>query len=467
MALSSNLTTFSDVTDGAPLSPAYLSGKFGVLDKNILQVNQTPNATNVFHIEDPAYGAVGGDTGDQSTAINAAATAAIAVDGMVIATPGVTYRINGTVDFTGLRFLDMTGSRFNHVEDDGTAVKIGGTASTTDNGVFLMPEIDGHKVAGTPSGVGLLMQSMRACYVRIPLVSNFSSGVQIQSAGASAPRFVDCIIDNQEIISCLVGVGIEPTVHDDSWCNQSIFRGGKITMPTGESFAEDAGNRCLRAVATGNSGKLSNWLFEGVSFEGPNIEEVLELDNARNFRFSSCRWESATTVALGSDCENTVLEWGVGLNTLVSNGTLIDSGKNNLVLYPEKPFPIIAGPFTQENVAEGQSDVELTAGTQRWMAPRAGSLTGIVVKSTEARTAGTLTIKGAKATGLAGAALAGIGATPAAILNGTNTSLATALEKTGVATFAAGDEITARITTNSSWTPITADVRVWLEISLM
>lgn len=45
MALSSNLTTFSNVTDGAPLSPDYLNGKFGVLDKNINEMNSSKSLT--------------------------------------------------------------------------------------------------------------------------------------------------------------------------------------------------------------------------------------------------------------------------------------------------------------------------------------------------------------------------------------------------------------------------------------
>ena len=110
MALSSNLTTFSDVTDGAPLSPAYLSGKFGVLDKNIVQVNTSPARDNTFHIEDAAYGAVGDDATDDSLAINAAATAAKAVDGMLVGTPGTTYLCGSAIDFEDLKYCDFTGS---------------------------------------------------------------------------------------------------------------------------------------------------------------------------------------------------------------------------------------------------------------------------------------------------------------------------------------------------------------------
>ena len=43
--LSSNLTSFSDVTENAPLSPAYLNSKLGPLDKNINEINSSRTVT--------------------------------------------------------------------------------------------------------------------------------------------------------------------------------------------------------------------------------------------------------------------------------------------------------------------------------------------------------------------------------------------------------------------------------------
>jgi len=74
MALSSNLTVFSDVTDGAPLSPAYLSGKFGVLDKNILEINTA--VVQALNVQQSPYNAKGDGSTDDTTAIQAAITAA-------------------------------------------------------------------------------------------------------------------------------------------------------------------------------------------------------------------------------------------------------------------------------------------------------------------------------------------------------------------------------------------------------
>lgn len=118
--------------------------------------------------------------------------------------------------------------------------------------------------------------------------------------------------------------------------------------------------------------------------------------------------------------------------------------------------------FTQDNVAAAQTDVELTRATGRFRAVRAGSVTGVIVTSTEARTAGTLTVEVWKNTGLAGAAGAAIGLT--AVLDNTNTSRKATTQAKDTDTFAVGDELFAAVTTSGDWTPTTADIRVAIEV---
>jgi hypothetical protein len=130
---------------------------------------------------------------------------------------------------------------------------------------------------------------------------------------------------------------------------------------------------------------------------------------------------------------------------------------------------VIAGGFRQtidgwyqENVAASQTDVALTRlattteAPTRWIAVRAGSMTGVNVKSNEARVAGTLTVKVFKN----GAALG----TLTAVLDGTNTAFKATTQAKDVDAFAAGDELELRITTDGSWSPTTADIRASLEI---
>lgn len=123
-------------------------------------------------------------------------------------------------------------------------------------------------------------------------------------------------------------------------------------------------------------------------------------------------------------------------------------------------FRSTIGPFTQDNVTAGQTNVALSG--VRWVAPRAGSVTAVVVKSTEARTAGTCTVEVWKNTGLSGAVGATIGLP--AVLDGTNPSAKATTQPKDTDAFAAGDELYVVVTTDAGWLPITADIRVFVEV---
>lgn len=119
------------------------------------------------------------------------------------------------------------------------------------------------------------------------------------------------------------------------------------------------------------------------------------------------------------------------------------------------------GPWSQDNVTGTVGNTELS-GT-RWVATRAGRITGVVVKATEARTAGTLTVNVFKNTGLSGAAGAAVGLS--ATLDGTNTSKKASNTQSvdSAFAFAAGDELYVVYST-SGWTPTTSDIRVFVEV---
>lgn len=119
--------------------------------------------------------------------------------------------------------------------------------------------------------------------------------------------------------------------------------------------------------------------------------------------------------------------------------------------------------FAVDNVAGTVGDTELqrnggAAGSGRWRPTRAGSIVGILVTATEARTLGTLTVKAFKNTGLSGAAGSQLGSLTAA-LGASPTSEVLSLIERGTLTFAAFDEIWPTYTT-SGWTPTTSDLRV-------
>lgn len=117
----------------------------------------------------------------------------------------------------------------------------------------------------------------------------------------------------------------------------------------------------------------------------------------------------------------------------------------------------------QNDVAASQTDVALArVGDAVWAAmdgklimPRGGSVTGVCVKSNEACTAGTLTIEVTKNG-------TGIGLT--AVLDGSNPTFKATTQAKDVDTFDAGDQIGVTITTDGSWAPTTADIRVAIEV---
>jgi hypothetical protein len=127
-----------------------------------------------------------------------------------------------------------------------------------------------------------------------------------------------------------------------------------------------------------------------------------------------------------------------------------------------KQSSFTVGPFTQDNVTASQANVAMSG--SRWIAPRAGYVTGAVIKSNAARTAGTLTIKIYKNTDLAGTTGSEILSSLRPTLDGTNTSSNADTTHPPLAAFAAGDEIYATITTDGSWAPTTADVAVYIEV---
>lgn len=136
----------------------------------------------------------------------------------------------------------------------------------------------------------------------------------------------------------------------------------------------------------------------------------------------------------------------------------------NLLTRSHWPVSQTIGPFTQEDLAASQTDAALD-GT-RWIAPRAGSVTAIMIKLTEARTAGNLTFKVFKnaAANLSGAAGAELDDDLQADFSSLNTQSFTATFTPGLYTFAAGDELFITVTSTSGWLPETSDVRAWLEV---
>lgn len=111
--------------------------------------------------------------------------------------------------------------------------------------------------------------------------------------------------------------------------------------------------------------------------------------------------------------------------------------------------------FGEDNLAASLTNSQLYRNVQGIEAqlpvvmPRAGSIIGLSIASSEARTAGTATFevyKNGAATGLT------------AVLDGTDTQYAYAVQAASLDTFVAGDRLDVRVTTDGTWAPTTADV---------
>lgn len=121
--------------------------------------------------------------------------------------------------------------------------------------------------------------------------------------------------------------------------------------------------------------------------------------------------------------------------------------------------------FFQDNVTASQTNVEITRAWGRFKTTRAGYLVGLMLmlEASQVRTAGTLTVTVYTATVNATTGVRTETATALqAVLNATNTAYVI-VASSGIA-FEAGSEIYPKITTDGSWAPTTADLKVVISV---
>lgn len=127
--------------------------------------------------------------------------------------------------------------------------------------------------------------------------------------------------------------------------------------------------------------------------------------------------------------------------------------------HPQYESRVPLGSWVQDNVAISQTAVTLgllgDATRTALSRVRAGSVTGVVVRSNEACTAGTATVE---------VTINGTGTGLTAQLNTTDTLFKVATQAAGLDTYAAGDQIGVIITTSADWAPTTADITVLAEL---
>ncbi|THH35431.1 hypothetical protein E4Z66_16610 [Aliishimia ponticola] len=120
-----------------------------------------------------------------------------------------------------------------------------------------------------------------------------------------------------------------------------------------------------------------------------------------------------------------------------------------------------AGPWSRSDTASAMPVTALEG--PRWLAPRSGSITGIVVLADQAALAGNCTVAARHNPGSAGSSGTSVGVS-AALTTGETRSITR--RPAGETRFAAGDEIYAVVTTDAAWTPENVTLRVAIEVQL-
>lgn len=148
--------------------------------------------------------------------------------------------------------------------------------------------------------------------------------------------------------------------------------------------------------------------------------------------------------------------WSLGTNTLSNCGGLSGTGDLDMGGGYRNQFD----GWYADNVGAGAGPTQMSrfangADVDKVFLPRAGSITGVWVHSDMARVGGTLTVEVYKN---------GVGTGLTAVLDGTNTTFKATTQAKDLDTFAAGDELDIRFTTDGAWDPIAADIRAGFEV---
>jgi hypothetical protein len=250
--------------------------------------------------------------------------------------------------------------------------------------------------------------------------------VQDYNAGTPVDKF---IVDNMGTLS-ISGNIIPTSAFSVGTTSQTLVLAGSTitldgtTRTNGVDLTVDADN-------TGGGAASQRIIFE----RGTTGSDVALRWNetADQFAFMTVGGADAMTVDLS------------GNMSLAGDVTAIGGFRNTFVLMTS-------------NVLASQTDLAMDTvllGNREYVLPYAGSIVGIGVASSEARTAGTLTVD---------ATVNGTKSGLTAVLDGTNTQFHTATQAKDTDTFAAGNRLGVKFTTDGTWAPTTADIVVTVVI---
>lgn len=281
-----------------------------------------------FHVED--YGAVGGDVGDQTAAINAAATAAVAVDGILTGSPGATYRCAGALNWEDLKYCDFTGVEIHSTITSGWGLTLGNATTSIQNAVLKLPAlrsdqsgslgVDGNAL---PEGSGIRILGLGMSQLYFQKVRNWEVGVRFEGGDGLAAFCAYNDIYSPHVEDCSEAQLLIQTSNADSFVNENRVFGGRLR--TNSTYANETGSALIRMDDFGAGSNPNNWQFFGITLEGV-ILRTMDIIAAGFNTWWGCRWEGAADITFGTEAQANVIAGGQGVLELINNDVITDNG---------------------------------------------------------------------------------------------------------------------------------------------
>lgn len=292
---------------GEPNGPAALDGD------GLLELDQFPDGMNIPSVKD--FGAVGDGVADDTTAVQAAVTAA-GTTGTVRFTAG-TYKISSTlalvsnVQSSPDAILSYTGAD--------TAVRIGSNVSgaTVNRKKIVLPQIvqSTKPVTGwTSSGtVGLEVQNANRCHIEITRISGFEVGFLLYGKGQGTAycNFFMGHLDNNKINQKF-------DADSGGWTNQNVFYGGSWSHNSNEGL-NVSGTKHIHIVNITPNSDANNNTWINASLESPGTVEWTIDAEAGAYNV----WLNPRLEFVGG---NSKIRWGAGaVRNWIFGGNQIDA----------------------------------------------------------------------------------------------------------------------------------------------
>jgi hypothetical protein len=337
------------------------------------------------------FGAVGDGATDDTAAINAAHTQALAIDGILSGYPGKTYRVTAALDAWKCDF-DFRGCDLS-VEDNPTyAVTVGITASVLVNITGHLPRITNadHAAGWSGEGTGVRVINCAGCQIFVPKVQGFAVGVHMDSDSTSGCAYntihIGRLTNNKKNLRLWAS-------SSTGFVNQNTFVAGQYHIESSEGSGI-SGARHLSVEPADVAEAAQNWPNNNVwlnpSLEGNGPEYHVSLAGSYNGIINP-RIEATTpkvqlvghASTAGKTIENYILG-GYQINLITySNSGIVDlfhvyGGRNPLIKVEGDGVKMANGTSNANPViiiSGGADDLEQKAnsGTTDWLVKVAGT----------------------------------------------------------------------------------------------